>query len=120
MRTRTLFLYLICNSQAILEIARGRRPLGLGLLFVLSAGLARDYDGEDLLHEPWHLGLAVSPSYPNRSITLFAGASLLIWLLILPLTQGEQFLRHRVEQIYKAGDIPGFLTDPKDPPSSRK
>jgi hypothetical protein len=29
--------------------------LGLGALFVLSAGLAREYDGADLYHEPWLL-----------------------------------------------------------------
>lgn len=26
----------------------------MGALFVLSAGFAREYDGEDLVHEPWH------------------------------------------------------------------
>ena len=26
----------------------------IGVVLVISAGLAREYDGEDLIHEPWH------------------------------------------------------------------
>jgi len=37
-------------------------PSGWGGLLVLSAGLAREYDGEDLGHEPWHLGLPFAAS----------------------------------------------------------
>ncbi len=55
MTIRTLLRYLIGDRQAILAIAADRQALWLGLLFVLSAGFARDYDGQDLLHEPWHL-----------------------------------------------------------------
>jgi hypothetical protein len=55
MQVRTIFLYLIGNRQAILDIAADRRWLGIGALFVLSAGLAREYDQEDLVHEPWFL-----------------------------------------------------------------
>ena len=55
MRVRTLALYLIGNERAILELAADRRCFWAGLLFVLSAGFARDYDGQDLLREPWHL-----------------------------------------------------------------
>jgi hypothetical protein len=55
MRLRTLFLYLIGSREAILEIARSRHALWIGALFVLSAGFAREYDQEDLLHEPWYL-----------------------------------------------------------------
>jgi hypothetical protein len=55
MQVRTIFLYLIGNRQAILDIAADRRWLGIGALFVLSAGLAREYDQEDLLHEWWYL-----------------------------------------------------------------
>jgi hypothetical protein len=55
MQIRTIFLYLIGNRQAILDIAADRRWLGVGALFVLSAGLAREYDQEDLVHEPWYL-----------------------------------------------------------------
>ena len=55
LRIRTLLLFLIGNRQAILDIAANRQALWIGALFVLSAAFARDYDGEDLLHEPWHL-----------------------------------------------------------------
>ena len=55
LRIRTLLLFLIGNRQAILDIAANRHALWIGALFVLSAAFARDYDGEDLLHEPWHL-----------------------------------------------------------------
>lgn len=62
MRVRTLVLYLISNRQAILDLAADRRALWVGLLFVLSAGFAREYDGADLLRQPWLLlvPLAVS------------------------------------------------------------
>ena len=40
---------------AILDIAADRRAVRIGFLFVISAALARDYDGEDLVHESWHL-----------------------------------------------------------------
>lgn len=55
MRLLTLVLYLFGNRNAILQLAANRWSLAVGALFVLSAGLARDYDQEDLLHEPWHL-----------------------------------------------------------------
>jgi hypothetical protein len=62
MRIRTLLLYLIGDRKAILELAADRRALWVGLLFVLSAGFAREYDGEDLLHEPWHLLIPLGAS----------------------------------------------------------
>src|SRR5262245_21291219 len=58
----TLLRYLIGDRRAIEEIASDRRALWLGFLFVQSAGFARDYDGEDLYHEPWHLLLALAAS----------------------------------------------------------
>jgi hypothetical protein len=51
----TLLAYLVGNRQAILTIAGSRSALVLSCLFVLSAGFAREYDGEDLSHEPWHV-----------------------------------------------------------------
>jgi hypothetical protein len=62
MRLRTLPLYLIGNRQAILEIASDPRAIWIGLLFVLSAGLAREYDAADLWGEyhPLFTPLAVS------------------------------------------------------------
>src|SRR5437870_8327060 len=62
MSIRTLLRYLIGNRQAILDIAAERRSLVLGFLFVLSAGFAREYDGADLVHEPWHLLIPVGAS----------------------------------------------------------
>jgi hypothetical protein len=73
MSIKTLLRYLIGNRDAILQIATNRRALWLGLLFVLSAGFAREYDGEDLLREPWHLLLPLGASL---------GSSLLLFLLI--------------------------------------
>ncbi|MBC8350908.1 MAG: hypothetical protein H8E66_02915 [Planctomycetes bacterium] len=62
MTITTLVKYLLGSKQAILDIADSNRALWLGLLFVLSAGFAREYDGEDLLHEPWHLLIPLGAS----------------------------------------------------------
>jgi hypothetical protein len=70
MGTGTLLRYLIGDREAILAIAGNRHALWIGLLFVLSAGFAREYDGEDLLHEPWHLLLPVGASLAS-SFALF-------------------------------------------------
>jgi hypothetical protein len=43
----TLLRYLSGDREAILTIARSRCSLWLGLVFVLSAGLARECDGEN-------------------------------------------------------------------------
>jgi hypothetical protein len=58
----TLLGYLISNRTAILALASHSRAWMVGLVFVLSAGFAREYDGEDLLHEPWHLLLPLAAS----------------------------------------------------------
>lgn len=55
MTLHTLLLFFLGDREAILTIARSRGALAVGAMFVLSAALARDYDGEDLLIEPWHL-----------------------------------------------------------------
>lgn len=54
MRASTLPLYLIGNRRAILDVATSPWSVLIGVLFVISAGLAREYDGEYLLLEPWH------------------------------------------------------------------
>jgi hypothetical protein len=79
MRIRTLLRYLIGDRQAILEIATDRRAVLYGFLFVLSAGFAREYDGQDLLHEPWHLFLPLGVSLLTSFVlfTLFYGVALL-------------------------------------------
>jgi hypothetical protein len=58
----TLLGYLIGKRKAILALAAHPRAWLVGLVFVLSAGFAREYDGEDLLHEPWHLLLPLAAS----------------------------------------------------------
>lgn len=54
-RPITVFRYLAGQRSAILNIAASPQMLAVGGVLVLSAGFAREYDGEDLLHEPWHL-----------------------------------------------------------------
>ena len=51
----TLIRFLMGRRSAILDVAASPHALALGGVLVLSAGFAREYDGEDLLHEPWHL-----------------------------------------------------------------
>jgi hypothetical protein len=51
----TLIGFLMGRQSAILDVAASPHALALGGVLVLSAGFAREYDGEDLLHEPWHL-----------------------------------------------------------------
>jgi hypothetical protein len=69
----TLVRYLILGDrQAIRTIARSRHALAVGALFVLSAGLAREYDGEDLLHEPWHLLLPFAASVAASAVLYVA------------------------------------------------
>ncbi len=58
----TLGRFLIGDRQAILELAANRWALVVGFLFVLSAGLAREYDGVDLLAEPWHVFIPLPAS----------------------------------------------------------
>lgn len=51
----TWLKFLRGDSRAIREIANCPQAVWLGLLFVLSAGIPREYDGEDLLREPYYL-----------------------------------------------------------------
>ncbi len=63
----TLVRFLTGDAEATLALARARGTLLLGAVFVLAAGIAREYDGEDLVHEPWHalipLGASLVPSF---------------------------------------------------------
>lgn len=47
--------YLLGSRAAILSLMNCPRAVWLGLVFVLSAGFAREYDAESLWHEPWYL-----------------------------------------------------------------
>lgn len=69
----TLLRFLIGDPDAIHAIATAPGTLATGLVFVLTAGLAREYDGQDLLHEPWH---ALGP------IPASLAASLLLAVLV--------------------------------------
>jgi hypothetical protein len=51
----TIAAYLIGRRQAITYVACCPQGIGIGAVLVLSAGFACEYDGEDLLHEPWHV-----------------------------------------------------------------
>ena len=59
---RTLLAYLLGDAAAIRRVAAHPRSLWVGLAFVLAAGFAREYDGEDLLRAPWHLVLPLVAS----------------------------------------------------------
>ncbi len=75
---KTISQYFVGSRTAILSLAENTRTVWLGLLFVISAGFAREYDGEDLWSEPWHLLLPVVASLVT-SLLLF----LLVYLLSL-------------------------------------
>jgi hypothetical protein len=64
----TLAAYLVGSREAILRLASSRWSLALGFLFVLLAGLAREYDGEDLLREPWHLAIPLGASLATSAL----------------------------------------------------
>lgn len=55
MTLSTLPRFLIGQRQAIVEVVNCRASLWLGAIFVLSAGFAREYNQEDLLHDAWYL-----------------------------------------------------------------
>jgi hypothetical protein len=58
----TILRFLFGSRDAIERIAACRQAPWIGLLLVFSAALAREYDGQDLLHEPWHLFLPLIAS----------------------------------------------------------
>ena len=62
MSITTLLGYFFGSRKAIQQIATTPGVLWLGLMFVVSAGFAREYDGVDLLAEPWYLLLPLAMS----------------------------------------------------------
>lgn len=70
MRVATLFGYFLGIRSFVLAVANCRQALWLGLLFVISAGFAREYDAEDLLHDPWYVLLPIAASFVT-SLILF-------------------------------------------------
>jgi hypothetical protein len=63
----TLLKFLAGNRDAIVSAARCNGAIWIGLLFVIAAGFAREYDGEDLLHEPWHLAIPLGASLASSA-----------------------------------------------------
>ncbi len=62
--------YLLGSRRAVLQIAATPGAIWMGLLFVLSAGLAREYDGAYLAGEPWQFLIPVGASL-GTSLVLF-------------------------------------------------
>lgn len=57
-----MLLVLIGDRSAILQVASDRWALAIGALFVLSAGLARNYSRVDLQRKPWYLAVPFGAS----------------------------------------------------------
>jgi hypothetical protein len=70
--------FLAGSRRAIERFGRWRGTIWLGLIFVVSAGFAREYDQEDLLHEPWYLVLPLAASLAT-SFILYAWLFLECW-----------------------------------------
>lgn len=75
---RTIAQFLFCDADAIRMLANNRSTIWLGLLFVMSAAIAREYDGEDLLYEPWYLLIPFAASLVT-SFLLYIVITLLAW-----------------------------------------
>lgn len=58
----TIIKFLAFDAEAIKKIAGSSKATWVGFLFVISAGFAREYDGEFLVAEPWHLLIPVAAS----------------------------------------------------------
>lgn len=54
--------FMVGDREAIQSIATCRHGLLIGLLLVFSAALAREYDAEYLVKEPWHLLISLGSS----------------------------------------------------------
>ena len=67
----TWLQFMFGRPAAIEAFARSRNAVWVGLVFVFSAGLAREYDGVYLLREPWHLLLPLAASL-GTSLFLYA------------------------------------------------
>ncbi|MBS0205567.1 MAG: hypothetical protein JSS49_21905 [Planctomycetes bacterium] len=79
MTVTLLYQFLRGSSDAIASLATHPSSLVVGALFVASAGLAREYDGEDLLHEPWHLLIPFAASIAT-SFVLFVIMDFIGWI----------------------------------------
>lgn len=59
---KSIIGFLCFDRESIKKVATHPGSLWIGLLFVIAAGFAREYDGEYLLAEPWHLVLPLAAS----------------------------------------------------------
>lgn len=78
MSITTLLRFLVGGREAILQTASDRWTLAIGLIFVLSAGFARNYARTDLRREPWCLAIPFVASVAS-SLGLFAWLYVLAW-----------------------------------------
>lgn len=79
MRALTPFRFLLGHEDAAREVASDVRPaLLVGLLFVASAALAREYDGQDLTAESIHLVVPFGASLAAAVVTF-----LVCWAALL-------------------------------------
>ncbi|HRF02662.1 MAG TPA: hypothetical protein PLI18_19275 [Pirellulaceae bacterium] len=76
---RWLIGYLFGSPSAIRQAAATRASLGYGLLFVLIAALLREYDGEDLLAEPWHAAIPFAASWAAATLLFLPVHGLSRW-----------------------------------------
>jgi|GEM_PF-1180886 len=74
----TLCSYLVGGRGAIITMAQSRWSLAIGGMFVLVGGLARHYDGADLLHQPWFLLRPLAASLVV-SASIFLVVHLVAW-----------------------------------------
>ena len=102
-------LFLLGNGEAIRRLAATPRLWVVGLLFTVSAGLAREYDAEDLLAEPWHLLIA-----PGASLV----AATTLWLFVqLSGIRRWVWSSKPVESSMQPDTTPGDLEVPPPKPS---
>lgn len=91
----TMVGFLLGRKDSILAIYNCPKILWIGAMLVLSAGFAREYDGEDLLSEPWHVLIPHAASLLT-SLLLYA-------MLRLPAVRSKAAFRRVVK------DYPRFL-----------
>jgi hypothetical protein len=96
MTIKTLVSFLVGRHSAILQVATCRSALLVAGIFVLSAGLAREFDHEDLLADPWYVLIPLVASLLT---------SFMLFLLLYSVSQ-----RRSVEQLSFKNSYRSFLT----------
>ena len=74
---RTLGLFLLGDRSAIERVFCSPAAFWVGLLLVVSAGLAREYDGEYLVAQPWYVFVPLALSLP-MAVVLWTLAVLVV------------------------------------------